>query len=168
MAELNIESTPPAEQQPPEKVAGKERDLDSSVLARVAGEDTRRTTELSHQVTSNQSTEADSHRPIRKKLTRPKKISKKADTDNKLRDSAGADGDVPSLNIIAPQTPVSTLMDSDDDLNSVASSDAFGMEAAEDSDISLPGGGESRKSFAIWVLNSVPHITHIRYLISTP
>ncbi len=159
MAELNIESTPPAEQQPPKKVTGKERDLVSSVLARVIGEDTRRVTELSHQVASNQPTEADSHRPITKKLTRPKKISKKADTDNNLGDSAGADVDVPSLNIMAPQTPVSTLMDSDDDFNSVASSNAFGMEAAEDSDISLPGGGESCKSFAGFLIQS--HISHI-------
>ena len=42
--------------------------------------------------------------------------------------------------IVAPQTPASTLMDSDDDFNSIASTDGFGVDDDQDSEISVGGG----------------------------
>lgn len=43
--------------------------------------------------------------------------------------------------VVAPQTPASTHMDSDDDINSVASSGDFNLEDEDqNSDLSLDGG----------------------------
>lgn len=145
MAELNTESTPPAEQEPTKKVTGEQRDLISSQLATVTREGTRRVLRQSNQTKVDQYPEEDTHGRTAKKLTRRKNLSKKARSYNTLGEPAELDGNFPTLTIVAPQTPVSTLMDSDDDINSVASSDGFGMDEAEDSDISLPGGGESCK-----------------------
>lgn len=60
------------------------------------------------------------------------------ETENTGRVTRSSKKDEPK--IVAPQTPASTNMDSDDDFRSVASSDAFDEAEDQDSDASIEAG----------------------------
>lgn len=88
---------------------------------------------------SNNSTQDSAALQDSLKVGKPCRVTRSSAKKKDTRVEPVVESGAPALKIVAPQTPASTTMDSDDDFRSVASSDAFEAED-RDSDASIDAG----------------------------